>query len=479
MKNRTLALSKTFLILSIAFLIISITLFEISSSTKTFAIFNKKEKTKSDVYDMLQLFGKAFEIARDRYVDEVDDKKLIEGAIDGMLSKLDPHSGFLNTEDFTEMTEQTSGSFGGLGIEVTMEKGIVKVISPLDDSPAAKAGVKAGDLITHIDEVQVYGLTLTEAVKKMKGSPGTKVKLKIFRDKLEPLNITVVRDVIRTEPVKFKIRGNNDVGYLRLSTFNDNSYEDMLKVVKKSFSSYPKIKGFILDLRNNTGGLLDQAVKVSDAFLNQGEIVSIMSRQKDSSRVFFAEEGDIINNMPLVVLINGASASAAEIVAGALQDHRRALILGTKSYGKGSVQTLIPIENTALKITTARYYTPSGRSIQADGIEPDIVINRAKIEEEKDERLFTESTLTNALKKENNNLLIQDIKTEKEKLEKEFELKDYQLNRAIDLVRAISIYKEGVKVSFEKIKNKNSVTNKKDNTSPLLKKKNSKEKIEK
>lgn len=444
MEHKKRSSAKLFTILAFLFFIASIISFEISTSKISDARSKESQKQKAkdeDVYDMLELFGKAFEITKERYVDEVDNKKLIENAIDGMLSKLDPHSGFLNEDDFKDMTEQTSGSFGGLGIEVTMDKGVIKVISPLDDSPAFKAGIQAGDLITHIDDVQVQGLTLQEAIKKMKGEPGTKVKLKIFRENSEPLDIVVKREIIRTEPVKYKMKADGKVGYIRLSTFNDNSYDDMEKAIEKIKAENPDIIGYVLDLRNNTGGLLDQAVKISDAFLTEGEIVSIMSRQENASRVFFASEGDLIDNKPLVVIINGASASAAEIVAGALQDHNRAVLVGTKSYGKGSVQTLLPIGDTALKITTARYYTPSGRSIQAEGIEPDVEINRAKVEEEKEDRLFSEETLTNALK---NDTKTDDDKhenkTDKEKEEEEKDKNDYQLQRAIDMVKGLSVY---------------------------------------
>ena len=448
MSEKKLFSTKTFITLSVILFVFSIIAFEISTSSVTFAVLkNKKTEQKADVYEMLEVFGKAFEITKERYVEEIDNKKLIEGAIDGMLTKLDPHSSFLNTEEFTEMIEQTSGAFGGLGIEVTMDSGVVKVISPIDDSPAYKAGIQAGDLITHIDDVQVYGLTLNEAVKKMKGKPGTKVKLKIFRKNKEPFNVEITRDIIKTDPIKFKLKGKDkDVGYVRLATFNENSFQSLKDIVTKTLSKNPKILGFVLDLRNNTGGLLDEAVKISDAFLEQGEIVSVIGRQKSDNRVFFATGGDIINGKPLVVIINGASASASEIVAGALQDHKRAVIIGTKSYGKGSVQTLIPMGNSALKLTTAKYYTPTGRSIQADGIEPDVIVNVAKLEEFKEDRIFSESTLTNALKndtKEKNQTKKDDkndLKAEFEKQQEEREDKDYQLNRAIDFVRAISVY---------------------------------------
>ena len=457
-KNKS-SLAKTFTLLAFVFFIASIISFEISTSRQTVAKAKQDAEAKAkekdaDVYEMLELFGRAFEITKERYVDDVNNKKLIENAIDGMLSKLDPHSSFLNADDFNDMTEQTTGSFGGLGIEVTMDKGVIKVISPLDDSPAFKAGIEAGDLITHIDDAQVQGLTLTEAIKKMKGKPGTKVKLKIFRENSEPLDITVVRDIIRTEPVKSKVKDDGNVGYIRLSTFNENSFDDMVKAIRKIKSDNPNVKGFVLDLRNNTGGLLDQAVKISDAFLNKGEIVSIMSRQKDGSRVFFASEGDVLDNKPLVVIINGASASAAEIVAGALQDHRRAVLIGTKSYGKGSVQTLIPLGDTALKLTTARYYTPSGRSIQAEGIEPDVVVNRAKIEEEKEDRMFSEETLTNALKNDTKKDTKKDAKSDSEKSDEERDAKDYQLIRAVDLVKGIAVYEERNNAAKSKLEEK-------------------------
>lgn len=436
------SLTRLFTILAFTFLIGSVVIFQISTS-KTIgakeALKKEVENKDDDVYEYLEMFGKAFEITKARYVDEVSNKKLIEAAIDGMLSKLDPHSSFLNKEDFNDMTEQTTGEFGGLGIEVTMDNGLVKVISPIDDTPAFKAGIEPNDLITHIDDEQVQGLTLQEAVKKMKGKVGTKVKLKVFREGKEPFDITLTRAIIKVDAVKSKLKADDTVVYLRLSTFNENTYKELEKTIKKLDNK--KVVGYILDLRNNTGGLLDQAVKVSDAFLQEGEIVSIMSRQDNGNRVFFASEGDLIDNKPLVVIINGASASASEIVAGALQDHRRAVLIGTKSYGKGSVQTLIPMNDTALKITTARYYTPSGRSIQAEGITPDIEVNRAKLEEFKENRMFAEETLSNALKNDTKDKTkTDDKKSEREKTEEERDANDYQLLRAIDMVKGLAVY---------------------------------------
>ncbi|MDR1008878.1 MAG: S41 family peptidase [Rickettsiales bacterium] len=436
MKNK---FARTASFLAIVFFTAGLASYFINSAARTGAEEKTAAKAKGDdAYKQLELFGKAFEITRARYVDDVSAKDLIEGAIDGMLSKRDPHSGFLNEESFREMNEQTSGAFGGLGIEVTMDKGVVKVISPIDDTPAFKAGVEAGDLITHIDGAQVHGLSLQDAIKKMKGKPGTTVVLKIFREGKEPFDVSIVRDIIKVDAVKYRVK-NESVGYLRLSTFNEHTYSEMTAAIKKIMKENPKIVGFVLDLRNNSGGLLDQAVRVSDAFISQGEIVSIISRQESSSRVFFASEGDILDGMPMVVLINGGSASASEIVAGALKDHRRAVVMGTKSYGKGSVQTLIPMGDAALKITTARYYTPSGRSIQAEGIEPDVEVGRAKIDEIKDERIFAEDTLVNALKNDAKDKNAK-AKEDKKKTEDTRDNADYQLQRAVDMVRGLAVY---------------------------------------
>ncbi len=334
-------------------------------------------------YQQLDLFGEVFERARAQYVDEVDDETLIKYALNGMLENLDPHSSYLDEDDFTDMRVQTSGEFGGLGIEVTLENGLVKVVSPIDDTPAAKAGVQAGDLITHLNDEPVLGLTLGEAVDQMRGKVGSKIGLTIRREGVsEPIDISIIRDVIKIKSVRSRMEGD-DIGYLRVTTFSQDTSNGLKKAIKSlKAEAGNKLTGYVLDLRNNPGGLLDQAIDVSDIFLDKGEIVSTRGRDDGDSKRDNAEVGDLANGLPIVVLINGGSASASEIVAGALQDHRRAIILGTQSFGKGSVQTVIPLPgNGAMRLTTARYYTPSGRSIQASGITPDIVVAPAKIEE--------------------------------------------------------------------------------------------------
>ena len=441
------AKSRLLFIAGAAFLALGLGFWAVQSATGLYAeaVQKRAEKAKEkegDDYLYLEMFGRAFEITRARYVDEPTSKQLVEAAIDGMLSKLDPHSGFLGEDDFREMNETTSGGFGGLGIEVSMDKGVVKVVSPIDDTPAFKAGIEAGDLITHIDGAQVHGLSLQEAIKKMKGRPGTKVVLKIFREGREPFDAKLVRAIIKVDAVKSRQRGN--IGVIRLSTFNENTTSELKKAVAELEKK--KVAGYVLDLRNNTGGLLDQAVSVADLFLEQGEVVSIMTRSEEGGRVFFATPGDLTEGKPVVALINGGSASAAEIVAGALKDHRRAVVMGTKSYGKGSVQTLVPMgeSGTALKITTARYYTPSGKSIQAEGIEPDVVVNRARIEEFKEDRIFAEETLSNALKNDSVSAEIDEAKKDSKKSRAEREddrdAKDYQLQRAIDMVNGLAAY---------------------------------------
>jgi len=330
----------------------------------------------TDTYKQLNLFGDVFERIRSDYVEEPDDAKLIESAINGMLSSLDPHSSYLNAKDYQDMQVQTRGEFFGLGIEVTMENEVIKVISPIDDTPAAKAGILAGDLITQLDGEEVRGLTLRDAVEKMRGPANSSIVLTVVREGVDkPMKITVVRDVIRVQSVKSRQEG--DIGYLRIASFSEQTMEGLEKAIDKIETDIPtdRLKGFVLDLRGNPGGLLDQAVLVSDAFIDKGEIVSTRGRRADEVQRFSARAGDLTNGKPLIILLNGGSASASEIVAGALQDHRRATLVGTRSFGKGSVQTIIPIGRSgAIRLTTARYYTPSGRSIQAKGIEPDIEV---------------------------------------------------------------------------------------------------------
>lgn len=397
----------------------------------------KSEKEVVNTYELLNLFGDVMEKTKTSYVEEVSDKKLIEAAINGMLSSLDPHSSYLDAKSFKYMTEQTKGKFGGLGIEVTMEGGVVKVVSPIDGNPAQKAGIKPGDYITAIDGEQVMGMTLDEAVSKMRGKLGTKVKLQIRRPNEKPFDVTLKRDEIKIQSVKNEIK-SDDVIYVRISSFNEEVDEMVAKAIKQAQKKLDnKARGLVLDLRNNPGGLLDQAIAVSDLFLDKGEIVSTRSRNEEDNIKYSAKEGDVLNGLPIVVIINDGSASASEIVAGALQDHKRAVILGEKSFGKGSVQTLIPLANYgAMRITTARYYTPSGRSIQAKGIEPDVLVKPAKVEVIENEYERSEAELKNALK---NDTVTEGKSTNKSKTDADLK-DDYQLSRAVDLVRALGIY---------------------------------------
>ena len=331
----------------------------------------------ADTYRQLNLFGDVFERVRADYVEKPDDGKLIESAINGMLSGLDPHSSYMEPKAFRDMQVQTRGEFGGLGIEVTVEDGLIKVVAPIDETPAAKAGVRANDIITKLDEEQVQGLTLNQAVEKMRGAVNTKIKLTIMRKGTDkPIELSITRDVIRVRAVRSRVE--DDVGYIRVTQFNEQTTENLKKAITDLQAQIPadKLKGFVLDMRNNPGGLLDQAISVSDAFLERGEIVSTRGRNAEETQRFSARAGDLIKNKPVIVLINGGSASASEIVAGALQDHKRATLVGTRSFGKGSVQTIIPLGagNGALRLTTARYFTPSGKSIQAKGITPDIEV---------------------------------------------------------------------------------------------------------
>jgi carboxyl-terminal processing protease len=332
----------------------------------------------SDTYRELNLFGDVFERVRADYVERPDDSKLVESAINGMLAGLDPHSSYMDPKSFRDMQVQTRGEFGGLGIEVTMEDGLVKVVAPIDDTPAAKAGVMANDIITHLDDEAVQGLTLNQAVDKMRGPVNTKIKLTIMRKGADkPIEVSIVRDIIRVKSVRWHPEGG-DVGYIRITQFNEQTTDGLKQAVNELNAQLgaDKIKGYVVDLRNNPGGLLDQAISVSDTFLEKGEIVSTRGRNPEETQRFNARPGDMTKGKPVIVLINGGSASASEIVAGALQDHKRATLIGTRSFGKGSVQTIIPLGagNGALRLTTARYYTPSGRSIQAKGISPDIEV---------------------------------------------------------------------------------------------------------
>jgi carboxyl-terminal processing protease len=424
----------------------------IIATTQIAAPLLAQEAAKTEnVYEQLDLFGDIFERIRAQYVEEVDAGELIEAAIDGMLTSLDPHSSYLSPKDAAKMREQTRGEFGGLGIEVTQEEGFVKVVSPIDGTPADEAGIEAGDFITHVDGESLLGLVLDEAVDLMRGPVGSEIVITVVREgEVEPFDVTIVRDTIELTVVRSRTEGDTVV--LRLSTFNDQTYPKMAEQLAEKVEAaggMDKINGFVIDLRNNPGGLLTQAIKVSDAFLNEGEIVSTRGREAADGDRINAQVGDLAEGKPIVVLINGGSASASEIVAGALQDHRRAIVIGTKSFGKGSVQTVMPLRSEgAMRLTTARYYTPSGRSIQSLGVSPDIVVaqppRRAEevAEEELTERRSrSEADLRGSL---NNDSLTEDevkqIEADREKAEKAAELRieDYQLAYAIDILKGLS-----------------------------------------
>ena len=401
-----------------------------------------------ETYEYLDLFGQIFDRVRSQYVDNVTDEELIEKAIDGMLTGLDPHSGYMDEEVWEEMQMDTQGKFGGLGIEITMEEGFVKVISPIEDTPAYKAGVLAGDFIIQIDDAPVFGLTLSEAVELMRGEKGDPITITISREGVEPFEVNIIRDIIKIQSVKYEIFDN--VGYLRITSFTEQTESGLIKYIKKIKEELDnKQIGFVLDLRSNPGGLLKQSVKVSDIFLEQGEIVSTRGRNKEDILRYRAKKGDRINGQPLIVLINGGSASASEIVAGALQDHKRAIIVGTKSFGKGSVQTIIPFKKsgnnkstTGIRLTTARYYTPSGESIQGKGIMPDIIIEQGTFESKEFER-YSEADLKDSLDNEDNeNKNDENSDTDEETEEKNRLDTDYQLARAVDLIQGIGIYQE-------------------------------------
>lgn len=406
---------------------------------------------RTSVYEQLDLFGDIFERIRAQYVEEVDEKDLIEAAIDGMLTSLDPHSSYLSPDDAADMRVQTRGEFGGLGIEVTQEEGFVKVVSPMDGTPADAAGVEAGDFITHVDGESLLGLTLDEAVELMRGPVGSEIIVTLVREgRDEPFDVSIIRDTIKLTAVRTRTQGETVV--LRVTTFNDQTFPNLKEGMEQQIEEaggIDKVNGFILDLRNNPGGLLTQAIRVSDAFLEEGEIVSTRGREVVDSDRFNATPGDLANGKPIVVLINGGSASASEIVAGALQDHRRAIVVGTKSFGKGSVQTVMPLRGDgAMRLTTARYYTPSGRSIQSLGVSPDIVVQQPPRTPEEDESeedlarpLRSEADLRGAI---TNDSMSEDEKRiileEQEKAEEAAKLRDedYQLAYAIDILKGLT-----------------------------------------
>jgi carboxyl-terminal processing protease len=417
----------------------------------------QEAERNASVYEQLDLFGDIFERIRSQYVEEVDESKLIEAAINGMLTSLDPHSSYLPPEDAAAMQVQTRGEFGGLGIEVTQEEGFVKVVSPMDDTPAAAAGMEAGDFITHVDGQSVLGLTLDEAVAMMRGPIGSEIIITVVREGTdEPFDVSIIRDTIKLTAAR--VRREGDTVVIRVTTFNDQTYANLEEGLKKSVEEaggIDKVNGFVLDLRNNPGGLLNQAIKVSDGFLDAGEIVSTRGRDPQDGERFNAVAGDLAEGLPMVVLINGGSASASEIVAGALQDHRRAIVIGEKSFGKGSVQTVMPLRGEgAMRLTTARYYTPSGRSIQALGVSPDIIVAQPPREPDV---ATTEEEAASAVRRErfesdlrgslSNDSLTDDerrqIEEERAKAEAAAELRksDYQLAYAIDILKGLSALK--------------------------------------
>ena len=406
---------------------------------------------KNRVYEQLNLFGEVFDRIRSGYVEDVNSSDLISAAIRGMLTSLDPHSGYMPPESFQDMQVDTRGAFGGLGIEVTQEDGFVKVVSPMDGTPASEAGIQSGDFITHVDGEAILGLTLSEAVDKMRGPVGSEVSLTVVRNlDEEPFDIVIIRDVIKLTAAR--VRVEDDVIIVRVTTFNEQTTPNIKKGIKEKIeelSGKDNVSGFIIDLRNNPGGLLSEAISVSDMFLNQGEIVSTRGRNNGQAKRYSASKGDLAENKPIIVLINGGSASASEIVAGALQDHKRAVILGTKSFGKGSVQSVIPLgENGAMRLTTARYYTPSGRSIQALGVVPDIIVeqlprlNKEKEEDEPSTRI-TEADLKGALSNdrlsdEEKELLAKEKKIQLKKIQRR--KTDNQLSFALDVISGLNIY---------------------------------------
>ena len=384
-----------------------------------------------ETYRQLSIFNEVYNRVKNQYVEELTDKELVEKALNGMLQALDPHSSYMNEEIYKEMQVDTSGSFGGLGIEITTDKGFIKIISPIDDTPADKAGIQAGDYITHLNGDSVVDMNLKEAIDLMRGEVGTSITLTIIRGTEDPFDVELIRDTIKMASVKHRVL--NNVAVLRVSTFNEQTTSGLQDSIQKLEESENPPIGYVLDLRNNPGGLLAESVSLSDLFLEQGEIVSIRGGEKNDVQVYSAKKGDLINQKPLVVLINEGSASASEIVAGALQDHNRAVIMGMKSFGKGSVQTIVPIDSGAIRLTIAKYYTPSGDSIQAVGIEPDVVVPRAELNIIDNYFTFRESDYQDALDNETTD------GSEEEATSTDILEKDYQLSRAVDAVKTIAV----------------------------------------
>jgi carboxyl-terminal processing protease len=417
-------------------------------TTPLVAPLSAQESDDRTTYEYLDLFGDIFERVRSGYVEDVDEKALIESAINGMLTSLDPHSSYLAPDAFDDMKVQTKGEFGGLGIEVTMENGFVKVVSPIDETPAAEAGIEANDFITHIDGESVLGLTLSQAVDKMRGPVGSDIVITVVRDgREEPFDVTITRANIKIRAARARLEG--DVGILRINSFTEQTFDNLeagLEKIHEEAGGAENIRGYVLDLRNNPGGLLSQAVAISDAFLEKGEIVSTRGRDNGDMDRYNAEPGDVTEGKPMVVIINEGSASASEIVAGALQDHRRAIVLGAKSFGKGSVQTIMPLSGKgAIRLTTARYYTPSGRSIQALGIEPDILIEQRRLdvaEAEEDARSRSEADLRGALSQSLSDDEKAKIEEERARHEATAKLRreDLQLAYAIDILTGLTVY---------------------------------------
>ena len=415
----------------------------------------QEAENNASVYEQLDLFGDIFERIRAQYVEDVDAAALIEAAIDGMLTSLDPHSSYLSPDDAADMREATRGEFGGLGIEVTQEEGFIKVVSPIDGTPAAEAGIASGDFITAVDGENLLGLTLDEAVELMRGPVGSEIIITVVREDVDqPFDVSIIRDTIKLTAVRSRVEGDTVV--LRITTFSDQTYpslEEQLAEQVAEAGGIENVNGFVIDLRNNPGGLLNQAIAVSDAFLDAGEITSTRGRDPDDGQRWNAREGDLAEGLPMVVLINGGSASASEIVAGALQDHRRAIVIGTNSFGKGSVQTVMPLRgDSAMRLTTARYYTPSGRSIQALGISPDIIVVQPRIDptaevvEEEERNTRSEADLRGSLS--NDSLTvdeIEQIQADRMRAEDAAALReeDYQLAYAIDILKGLSALGSG------------------------------------